>query len=68
MSALHVYANRGRDYVATISLQHKCSDGFVKETPWLLLHKTGRVDRFAAAKEAKDEAAKSWPAVSFKKS
>ena len=68
MSDLHVYSQRGQTFVATISRQHKCADGFIKETPWLLLHKTGRIDRFETAFQAKDEAKKSWPAVTFRKS
>lgn len=68
MGTLYVYSQRGTKFVATINRQHPASDGFVKETPWLLLHNTGRVDRFEGAKQAREEAVKSWPAVTFKKS
>ena len=62
---LHVHSH-GR-FVAIISKQHKLSDGFTRETPWLLLSNTGRVDRFATMAEARDEARKTWPSVGFKR-
>jgi hypothetical protein len=67
MSTLYVHTQRGAAFVATITRQHKESDGFIRETPWLLLHNTGRVDRFGSASEAREEARKTWPAVTFRK-
>ncbi|QQM14828.1 hypothetical protein [Stenotrophomonas phage BUCT555] len=52
-------------YVASINRMHKAADGYTPDTPWLLLHNTGRVDRFARQGEAKKEARKSWPRVTF---
>ena len=56
----------GDNFVAMISKQSKLALGYCKEEPWLLLHNTGRTDRFATKKEAREEAMKSWPAVTFK--
>lgn len=53
--------------VAHINKQHRGADGFVRETPWLLLYITGRIERFALEQEAKAEARKTWPAVTFHK-
>ena len=48
---------------ALINKQHPGSPGFQRAAPWLLLHSTGRVDRFATYAEARQEAMKAWPAV-----
>lgn len=53
-------------FVGMINKQHKCADGFRKEEPWLLLHNTGRTDRFGTLTQARDEAVKTWPAVTFR--
>lgn len=50
-----------------INQQDKLAAGYVKEEPWLLLHRTGRTDRFATLKEALEEAKKSWAKCSFRK-
>jgi hypothetical protein len=67
---LHVYAGQIGEpkHVAIINQQPKAADGYTPETPWLLLHNTGRIDRFATLAEARLEAVKSWPRVVFKKS
>lgn len=52
-------------HVAAINRMSKAADGYTPETPWLLLHNTGRVDRFATQREAKEEARKSYPRVTF---
>lgn len=51
--------------VAYINHQPRLADGFVKETPWLLLHTRGRIDRFATMSEARAEARKSWHSAAF---
>jgi len=53
-------------HVASINRMHKAADGYTPDTPWLLLHNTGRVDRFATQREAKEEARKSYSRVTFK--
>lgn len=53
-------------FVAMIDKQHKSAAGFRSEEPWLLLHNTGRTDRFETMLQARDEALKSWPAVTFR--
>lgn len=58
----------GDQTVAYINKQDKAADGHIKETPWLLLHVKGRIDRFATMAEARDDARKTWPGVKFKKS
>jgi len=60
---LHVYSQGA--FVASIAKQPKMADYATPETPWLLLHNTGRVDRFASQSEARDEARKAWPRVTF---
>lgn len=62
---LHVYVNT--THVAMINEMPKAADGYTPETPWLLLHNTGRVDRFATQREAKAEARKTWGYVLFKR-
>lgn len=62
---IHVHSHGA--YVASINRQAKSADSYTPETPWLLLHKTGRVDRFETQTEAKDEVRKAWPRVEFKK-
>ena len=52
--------------VAYINKQSPAADGYRKEEPWLLLHVGGRIDRFATLSEARAEAIKSWPSVSFR--
>ena len=54
-------------FLAQIVLQPKSADSYRAEEPWLLLHNTGRTDRFSLQREAKDEARKSWPRCRFEK-
>lgn len=63
---LHVYAP-GEKFVAIINKQSKLADGYCAEEPWLLLHNTGRTDRFARQSEAKEEAMKSWGKCRFER-
>lgn len=51
----------GAKLVAQINKQHKAADSYRALEPWLLLHLTGRVDRFGTYSEARDEALKSYP-------
>lgn len=60
---LHVYSHDL--YVASINKLVKGADNYKASEPWLLLHKTGRVDRFATLQGARVEARKSWPATTF---
>lgn len=60
---LHVYSQGA--FVAMIEKQSKLADYATPETPWLLLHNTGRIDRFTTQGEARDEARKAWPRVTF---
>lgn len=53
-------------FVAMISKQSKDSPNYNREEPWLLLHNTGRTDRFESFQAAREEAIKSFPAVTFK--
>lgn len=46
--------------VAQIVRQPRIADGHIAATPWLLLHHTGRIDRFASTREARDEALKTY--------
>ncbi len=62
---LHVYGSRG--HVAMIALPPRCADAYVPEEPWVLLHDTGRVDRFATMKEAREEATKTYAPCAFRK-
>ena len=57
--------NSNGKFVAMISKQNKLCQGFEPGAPWLLLYNTGRTDRFASLREAREEAIKSWPAVKF---
>ena len=66
MYAVYSHQVRTGPAVAFINKQSPAADGYRKEEPWLLLHIGGRVDRFATLKEARDEAMKSWPSVSFR--
>ena len=63
---LHVYSMGA--YVASINnrelWQVKAEHGDVSRL-WMLLHKSGRVDRFATIKEAREEAQKIGPRVTF---
>ncbi len=63
---IHVY-DRDNQFVASISQQAKWAANYSKEEPWLLLYRTGRTDRFATLKEAREEAKKSWAKCSFRK-
>lgn len=54
-------------HVASINKQHPGADGFRASEPWLLLHRTGRTDRFATKREACAEARKHWGRVQFKR-
>lgn len=62
---IHVYYLGA--FVASISKQNPCADGYRAFEPWLLLHRTGRTDRFDSAKAARDEARKHWGRVQFKR-
>lgn len=48
-------------HVAAITKLPKAADAYRSEEPWALLHNSGRVDRFATAREAREEARKSYP-------
>ena len=61
-----IYTGAGT-FVAQICKQHKLAQGYLAEVPWLLLHNTGRIDRFAAQREAKDEAVKSYGKCRFER-
>ena len=61
-----VYAMNGA-FVAQVTNSSPISFGFSKEEPWLLLHNTGRIDRFASVKDAKFEARKTWASCRFSK-
>jgi hypothetical protein len=61
---LFVYDKSGA-FVAQIGKQPKLADGFNPNEPWLLLHKTGRIERFGLQSEAKAEARKSWGSCRF---
>lgn len=58
---LHIYSH-GK-HVAMIGHQPRAADTYRAEEPWLLLHNTGRVDRFATQRDARFEAVKTWPDV-----
>ena len=58
---------QGATHVATIAKQHKMADNYRACEPWLLLHNTGRTDRFASLHEARSEAQKSYAGARFKK-
>lgn len=45
---------------AAIVRGNPLADGYRSAEPWLLLHNSGRVDRFATYTEARDEAIKSY--------
>jgi hypothetical protein len=62
---LHVYSHD--KHVAMINLQPKGADTFNPAEPWLLLHNTGRIDRFATMKEARGEARKTYSRCEFRK-
>lgn len=55
-------------FVAQICLQPNGAANYCAEEPWLLLHNTGRVDRFPLQRDAKSEARKAWGNCKFKKS
>ena len=55
-------------FVAQICLQSKDADSYCAEEPWLLLHNTGRTDRFTHQRDAKSEARKTWGKCKFEKS
>ena len=67
MSTLHVYARQGEQHVAMINKQPRAADSYRAEEPWLLLHDTGRIDRFTRKDEAVDEARKSYAPCVFKR-
>lgn len=52
-------------HVACIVLQNSNADGYNAAEPWLLLHNTGRVDRFRYVRDARAEAVKTYPSVRF---
>lgn len=59
--------HQGAKHVATIAKQHKAADNYRACEPWLLLHNTGRTDRFATMAEARSEGQKSYAGARFKK-
>lgn len=67
MYAVYSHQVRTGPAVAYINKQSSASDGYRKEEPWLLLRVGGRIDRFASLKDARTEAIKSWPGVSFRR-
>lgn len=67
MILVYSHGQRTGPTVATINRQHPAADTYRAAEPWLLLHATGRVDRFASLAEARAEALKSWPGVSFRR-
>jgi hypothetical protein len=62
---IHVHSQG--TYVAMIVRQDKRADGYRKEEPWMLLHVSGRIDRFESQAEARAEAHKAWPAAKMTK-
>ena len=62
---LHIYVDT--KHVAMIDQQPKAADSYRPEEPWLLLHNSGRVDRFASQREARQEARKTYGFVLFKR-
>lgn len=63
MSTTHVHSQGA--HVAQIVKQPRAADSYRAGEPWLLLHNTGRVDRFPSQAEARDEARKTWTAARF---
>ena len=63
MSTIHVYEH-GR-HRAMISKQSKGADNYAPAEPWLLLHNTGRTDRFETQSQARSEARKSYAGSTF---
>lgn len=66
MYAVYSHQLRTGPAVAYIKKQRPATLGYRKEEPWLLLRAGGRIDRFASLKDARAEAIKSWPGVSFR--
>ena len=64
-SILNVYARQGAQHVAMIHKQTCAADNYRAEEPWLLLHDTGRIYRFARKDEAVEEAIKSYAPCTF---
>lgn len=64
-SILNVYIDRDTKHVAMIHKQTCAADNYRAEEPWLLLHDTGRIDRFARKDEAVKEAIKSYAPCTF---
>ena len=64
---ISVYVYSAGKFVATVNKQPREADGFNAAEPWLLLHNTGRIDRFAKQADARAEAEKSYPAATFSK-
>lgn len=54
------------EFVATVAKQDKRADSFNAAEPWMVLHNTGRIDRFESQREARAEAVKTYPAAKFK--
>ena len=63
MSTIHVYEH-GR-HRAMINKPSKAADSYVAAEPWLLLHDTGRIDRFETQSQARSEARKSYAGSTF---
>lgn len=49
-----------RKFVAIIQKQDPDADSYCAATPWVLVHNTGRVDRFASLEDVRTEAEKSY--------
>lgn len=54
--------------LAMIEKQPRAADSYRADEPWMLLHTTGRIDRFASMREARDEAIKTYGNPTFHRS
>jgi hypothetical protein len=59
----HVFSS-GK-HVAMIVKCSREADAYREGEPWTLLHDTGRVDRFASYKEAREESLKAYTAAAI---
>lgn len=63
---LYVYSGKtaaDRKFVAIIRKQKSVEDSYRAEEPWVLLHNSGRVDRFEHQAEAREEAEKTYGVI-----
>ena len=60
-----MFVYSGAAFVAQVLKQPRDADYFNACAPWMLLHNTGRIDRFESQAQAREEASKAWPAVRF---